>query len=195
MWRIAAGIALGLLMLGPAGAAQLPGWVTNQSGCRAWSAVMQPNRNFSWSGGCPNGLVNGQGVLQWYDNGTPSDRYEGEVRDGKMNGRGIYFALDGERYDGEFKDDARTGHGIYLTRWGDRYEGNFERSVLQGPGSAVFANGARYEGGFWNNRANGEGTLQLADGSAVTGTWVNGCLRQGERRYAVGVGAEVSKCP
>ena len=195
MWRIAAGFALALLVLGPASAAGGPGWITSQSGCRAWSAVMQPNRSFSWSGACPNGLANGQGVLQWYDNGTPADRYEGEYRDGKMNGRGIYFAVDGERYDGEFKDNARTGHGIYLTRRGDRYEGNFERSVLQGPGIGVFADGERYEGGFWNNRAHGEGTLHLADGTAVTGTWVNGCLNQGGRRYAVGVGADAAKCP
>ena len=73
MWRIAAGMALALLMLGPASAKQLPGWVTNQSGCRAWSSVMQPNRSFSWSGACPNGLVNGQGVLQWYDDATPAE--------------------------------------------------------------------------------------------------------------------------
>ena len=195
MWRLAAGAALACLIMGTASAQQLPGWVTNQQGCRAWSSVMQPNRTFSWSGSCSGGLVNGRGVLQWYDNGTPTARYEGEYRDGKMNGRGSYFAVDGERYEGEFKDDARTGHGIYLTRWGDRYEGNFERSVLQGPGSAVFADGRRYKGGFWNNRANGEGTLRLADGTSITGKWVNGCLDQGGRKYAVGVGAEVAKCP
>jgi hypothetical protein len=195
MWRIAAGMVLGLLMLGTAIAQQLPGWVTNQSGCRAWSSVMQPSRSFSWSGGCANGLVSGQGILQWYDNATPSDRYEGAYRDGKMNGHGVFLALDGERYEGEFKDDARTGHGVYITRRGERYEGGFERAVLQGPGTAVFTNGERYEGGFWNNRAHGEGSLHLADGTVVTGTWVNGCLNQGGRRYAVGVGADASKCP
>src|ERR1700688_911475 len=100
MWRIAAGMALALLMLGPASAKQLPGWVTNQSGCRAWSSVMQPNRSFSWSGAYTNGLVNGQGVLQWYDDATPAERYEGEYRDGKMNAAGFYFTVGAGGYDG-----------------------------------------------------------------------------------------------
>jgi len=197
MWLRATAAALGLLVLScaTASAQQLPGWITDQRGCRAGSSVMQPNRSFTWTGGCSGGLVEGQGVLQWYDTGTPSDRYDGEYRDGKMNGHGTYFAVDGERYEGEFKDNSRTGHGVYLTRWGDRYEGNFERAVLQGPGTAVFADGRRYEGGFWNNRANGDGTLTLPDGAKVTGKWVNGCLDQGGRRYAVGVGAEAGKCP
>jgi len=195
MWRIAVGIAIGFLLLGPASAQQGPGWVTSQNGCRAWNSVIQPNRTFTWSGACEGGLVSGQGVLQWYENGVPSDRYEGEYRDGKMNGHGIYLAASGERYEGEFKDDARTGHGVYLMRGGDRYEGGFQRSVLQGPGTAVFANGDRYEGEFWNNRAHGKGTLRKADGTVVSGDWVNGCLRQGERRYGVGVGVDASKCP
>jgi len=87
---------------------------------------MRPNRTFTWSGACEGGLVSGQAVLQWYENGVPSDRYEGE---------------------------------------------------------------------YWNNRAHGKGTLRKADGTVVSGDWVNGCLRERERRYGVGVGADASKCP
>ena len=192
---LALAFLLALLMAAPAAAQHGPGWVIGANGCRAWNPAMQPYRSFTWSGPCENGLVSGTGVLQWYDNGVPGDRYEGAYRDGHMSGHGVYLALDGERYEGEFKDDSRTGPGTYITRGGDRYEGTFQRSVLQGEGVGIFANGDRYQGGFWNNRAHGEGSLRKADGTVISGDWINGCLRQGDRRYAVGVGAEAAKCP
>lgn len=40
MWRIAVGIAIGFLLLGPASAQQGPGWLTSQNGCRAWNSVI-----------------------------------------------------------------------------------------------------------------------------------------------------------
>jgi len=190
----AAAIAITLALSGTAVAGG-PGWLAGPNGCKVWNWTIQPRRTFTWSGGCEDGLVSGNGVLQWYENGVPSDRYQGEYRAGHMSGHGIYQAADGERFDGTFKDDARTGRGTYITLRGDRYEGDFQRSVLQGKGEAVFTNGDRYEGGFWNNRAHGEGTLRKADGTVVSGNWINGCLRRGERRYAVGVGTDAAKCP
>ena len=44
---------------------------------------------------------------------TYSDsEYEGQMKNGKRNGKGIMKWTDGEIYEGEFKDDFRQGKGI-----------------------------------------------------------------------------------
>ena len=43
------------------------------------------------------------GVLT-YNNG---DKYEGEGKDNRKNGKGIYHYADGEKYDGEWRNDKR----------------------------------------------------------------------------------------
>ena len=40
----------------------------------------------------------------FYDNGN----YEGETKDDKMNGQGIYYYNNGARYEGNYKDDKRN---------------------------------------------------------------------------------------
>ena len=131
MWRIAVGMAMGFLLLGPASAQQGPGWVTSQNGCRAWNSVMQPNRTFTWSGGCEHGLVSGQGVLQWYDDGVPGDRYEGEWRDGHENGRGVFLSAHGDRYEGQFKNDLPNGQGSFRSVRGEVYSGTWSSGCFR----------------------------------------------------------------
>ena len=43
-----------------------------------------------------------------YNNG---DKYEGEVKDNRKNGKGIYCYADGEKYDGEWRNDNKNGNG------------------------------------------------------------------------------------
>ena len=49
-----------------------------------------------------------------------SDRYEGEVLDGLMDGRGHYTFADGNVYEGELKNDKKHGRG---TRGGGGWRG------------------------------------------------------------------------
>ncbi len=199
MWRAALSVAVVVLALAAAPgrealgqAAHGPGWIVDRAGCRVWNPVFDPKRSFSWSGACANGYAGGEGVLQWYENGLPTDRYEGSYRGGKMDGHGLYVWANGARHDGEWKENGRSGHGVYVTANGDRYEGDFTQALLNGRGAAVLANGDRYEGGFWNYRPNGKGTLRRPDGEVFAGEWVNGCFKSATRRYAVGL--EVSEC-
>jgi hypothetical protein len=39
-------------------------------------------------------------------------RYEGDWRDGKQTGRGIYTVPNGNRFEGDYLDDKRHGPGI-----------------------------------------------------------------------------------
>jgi hypothetical protein len=47
-------------------------------------------------------------------------RYEGDWRDGKRTGRGIYTWADGRSYEGDFIDGNMTGRGIYTWANKDR---------------------------------------------------------------------------
>src|ERR1019366_7901448 len=63
-----------------------PGWIADaQSGCRIWNPRPEPYDGVTWPGACQNALAQGRGVEQWFKNGQPSNRYEGEFLDGKEN--------------------------------------------------------------------------------------------------------------
>ena len=122
-----------------------PGWIADgRTACRVWNSNPKSGETIALSGACGNGMAQGRGVLQWLKDTKPSDHYEGDYRDGKMNGRGAYVWADRNRYEGEFRDD----------------------------------------------KAHGSGTKTLADGRVYTGTWTNGCFRQGDRWSTVGTSAK-----
>lgn len=77
-------------------------------------------------------------------------RFEGIVKNGKMNGYGVITFANGERYEGEFKDDKRSGWGVWT--------------------SGANLPGQKYVGEFKNDRRDGEGTLFRPDGTI----WMEG---------------------
>jgi hypothetical protein len=230
---------LALMIAGLAGAASAwaqteacpggpPGWIAAQgSGCRLWNACPQREETVTWSGACPNGVADGRGIKQWFRGGKPNDRFEGTLRDGKENGRGVFTRANGARYDGEWRDGQHNGRGVFTWANGNRYEGEFRngkfdgrgvftstngnrydgewrdsqpngRGVftsaggnrydgeyrdgsLNGRGVFTWANGDRYDGEWRDGRPNGSGTARIGNDS-YSGTWSNGCFRQGDRR-------------
>ena len=46
----------------------------------------------------------------YYNSG---DRYEGEWKNDKREGKGIYYYKSGSRYEGEYKKNKKEGKGIY----------------------------------------------------------------------------------
>ena len=195
---------------------QQPGWIADvQTGCRVWNLTPDPSPNttVTWSGPCTEGAAQGQGILQWFVDGKPDQRYEGEFRAGLANGRGVLLFTNGARYEGEFKDGRFNGHGVYagadrgryigdyrdgkahgrgVFSWptGARYEGEFRNGKQNGHGIFTSAEGHCYEGEYRDNKPNGVGTFKLVDGQEFSGTWSNGCLAQGDDWAAVGVSKE-----
>ena len=156
-------------LLAPGLAHAQAGWMNDRnSGCKIWDDNAGAPGSVTWTGPCVNGYGHGSGVMQLFNgNGEPGTRYEGELREGRMNGRGIYVWKSGTRYDGELVD------------------GNF-----QGQGTMTWANGDRYVGQWANDVAHGQGTKTIADGRTYTGQWTNGCYKQGDRWATVGRTAE-----
>jgi hypothetical protein len=144
-------ILLALLVIFP-GVVMAHGiWLTTDKGCNVWDGAPQPNETATWSGGADeNRYCTGNGILQWYQNGKPSDKYDGNMLNGKANGKGTYTCANGNRYEGDWVSDKRQGKGIYTYANGDRYEGDFVNYKFEGYGT-YYSHDGKIKRGRWSN--------------------------------------------
>lgn len=193
-----------------------PQWFQIENGdCMVWNPEPQAQETASWSGGCVNGKANGTGTLAWRyvvagetktgtsfegelldgkENGrgiathTDGDRYEGEFRDSETHGRGVYTFANGDRYEGELRNSERNGHGVYTFANGDRFEGDYRDGLENGRGVYAFANGNRYEGEFRDGDFNGRGIFTFPNGNRYEGEFRDGA-ENGRGVYTLASGA------
>ena len=121
----------------------------------------------------------GQVYFKW-NNG---DVFEGQMLDGKRNGKGRMTWASGQTYDGDWRDDVAVGEGALVFVNGDRYQGQVKDGTPEGRGRKHFANGDSYEGNFVNGIADGEGIHTQKDGSRYTGQFKAG-IKSGRGKYA-----------
>lgn len=134
----------GLPVFAQAGA----GWIADpKTGCRVWNATPGPNESISWSGKCQDQIAHGIGVLQWFKNDRPGDRYEGELRYGKPTGRGIMKTASGDRYEGEWQDGKAGGWGR-LDRSGQTFSGQWTNGCFRENGRRAAMGASLDECGF-----------------------------------------------
>ena len=112
-------------------------------------------------------------VTQVWPNG---DKYEGQIFQNQMHGRGIFSSSQGYVYTGEFKNGKPNGQGKLVYENGDQYEGSFVDDMLHGNGKYIYANGDRYQGEFQNDLPHGQGVYILANGNTYSGVWEKGGL-------------------
>ena len=63
-----------------------------------------------------------------YSNG---DKYEGGWKNGKRDGKGLWFAEDGSSYEGELKEGLPHGKGIMTGRDGEKKEAIFFQGEIK----------------------------------------------------------------
>lgn len=102
------------------------------------------------------------------------DKYEGEYKDNKRNGKGTYYHANGDRYEGEWINGKKCGKGVLYYANGDKYDGEWENDERSGKGSLTYVNGNRYEGGWKYNNKNGKGVFHYANGNRYEGEWEDG---------------------
>ena len=102
------------------------------------------------------------------------DRYEGEIKNNKPNGQGMYFAITGEIKEGNFKDGLLNGKGKMTLSNGFFLEGNFKDDQLEGQGKTVNINGEIYEGEFKEGIREGWGKLILSNEERFEGNFSKG---------------------
>ena len=100
-------------------------------------------------------------------------RYDGNLINGKKEGKGIYYYPNGCKYEGHFKNDKKEGKGIFYYSNGDRYEGRFKEGNYEGKGIFYFTNGDRYEGNFEKNKYSGKGIYYYHNGDYFDGYWID----------------------
>jgi hypothetical protein len=153
-------------------------WIADvNKGCQVWNPNPAPGESISWSGPCSNNKATGQGILQWYLDGKPNGRYEGEFLDGMSHGKGIDIDGKGNRYAGDFERNKYHGKGVFTFAQGDprqSTEGDFRDSHVDGVAVAIWANGDRYQGEFRKSLQYGKGVLTRPDGYRYEGDWVDG---------------------
>ena len=76
----------------------------------------------SYQGELKEGKYNGLGIFKWYD----GRKYEGRFKNGEKNGYGKWISDSGEFFIGEWKNGKKNGLGIFNYKYGSQYVGELE---------------------------------------------------------------------
>jgi hypothetical protein len=135
--------------------------------------------SFSQEEGCISGdCLNGKGVIVY----SAGEKYEGEFKNGKRHGKGVYTWTQGEmkgsRYEGEYFEGQRHGKGKLVLSTGKTYTGEFKNGKYDGKGIIIWTDGdlkgCKYDGDFKEDERTGDGTFYYADGRKYVGQFKDG---------------------
>ena len=130
-------------------------------------------------GGCFDGDCNdGFGKMI---NPKTEEKYEGEWRNGKRDGRGVEFYADGEKkYVGNFKNGKYEGNGSFFHKNGDKYVGKYKNGMMNDDkGYFIFNNNIRLVARVENNVKHGKAMRIYPDGRREDTFFVNDIERKG----------------
>ena len=114
------------------------------------------------------GEKEGYGIF--YD--IKGNKYIGEWKKDKFDGKGRIISLNGDCYDGDFKEGIIEGYGIFIsTKGGYNYTGEFKNNKFHGRGKLIYDDNTTYEGYFSDGYMHGEGNLLFKDGSYYKGNF------------------------
>ena len=104
------------------------------------------------------------------------DKYEGQVFQNQMHGRGIFTSSQGYVYTGEFKYGNPVAWESWSTTTVISMKEASSMTCFMERGNTLYANGDRYQGEFQNDLPHGQGVYILANGNIYSGLWENGGL-------------------
>ena len=175
-------------------------WIqTSNTNCLVWSSFPKPNETVTWDGKIEDGKASGIGTLQWFSDGKPTSKYEGEMQGGLRHGKGTasgYGAVfvgewakgrcvsetirmtysDGRKYEGEQTKGIPHGTGVMTFPNGNKYRGQFKFGQKDGFGEEDLLGGGKYVGEYKSDFFHGKGTCYYKTGNIVSGTWSNSVL-------------------
>lgn len=145
----------------------------------ATSTNVENNGEVVKKGGCFDGdCNNGFGKMI---NPRTDEKYEGEWRNGKRDGRGVEFYADGEKkYVGNFKNGKYEGNGSFFHKNGDKYVGKYKNgSMNDDKGYFIFNNNIRLVARVENNVKHGKAMRIYPDGRREDTFFVNDIEKKG----------------
>lgn len=121
---------------------------------------------------------NGKGVMEYGDGAV----YEGEFKQGRLDGTGVLKKPNGELRRGAFVNGAQEGSGFLQFSHGGTYEGEFRAGRASGRGKLIERDGTTYEGEFLADFFSGSGTMTFPDGARYVGQFLKG-MRHGTGKF------------
>ncbi len=97
----------------------------HQSDCKIWLDEPTNKDSLIWNGNCKNNYASGKGILQWFQNNKLAATYQGEMKQGKFNGKGKFEIIGYAKFEGTFIDGALNGKGAAYFNNGGKTIGNF----------------------------------------------------------------------
>ena len=121
-----------------------------------------------YEGDLKNGKAEGKGTIKYLSGLL----FTGEMHNNKMNGKGKR-EIGNNFYEGNFVDDQKNGYGEY--HWNDNrfYKGNWVNNQMSGKGIMHFESGDFYEGEFADDKRNGFGEYHWNGKQFYKGNWIN----------------------
>jgi hypothetical protein len=125
--------------------------VDTATGCAVHNPNPRTGEAITWSGGCRDGLAHGHGIVEWFLDGAANGRYEGQLENGLIEGKGTAWYPSGSRYSGTFRNGLPEGHGTFH-----------------------FPDGRRLTIEWHDGKPDGAGVLITSGGEIVHQTWKAG---------------------
>jgi hypothetical protein len=100
--------------------------------------------------------------------------YDGEWKNGRMDGAGTYLFRDGKTYEGRFAKGKQDGEGTAYYPGGQKYVGSWSEGRYGGRGETFTIGGSKYVGDFEFGRRHGHGTLTYPCGLTYVGQFMDG---------------------
>lgn len=97
----------------------------HKSNCKIWLDEVTPADSLIWNGNCKNNFASGKGFLQWYQNAKLAATYNGEMKQGKFDGKGKFEIIGYASFEGTFINGALNGKGAAYFSNGGKTIGNF----------------------------------------------------------------------
>jgi hypothetical protein len=95
--------------------------------------------------------------------------YDGEWRNGYLEGRGVYKFDDDQCYEGEFRSSQQHGEGRAQYPHGQSFSGGWKKGRIDGQGTFTYDAGSVYAGEFEFGRRHGNGKLTYPCGLVFVG--------------------------
>ena len=131
------------------------------------------NNNVTYYGSVNNGVLDSGSKTQTctllFADGT---KYEGEIHNNKLTGKGKFIFPTKAIYTGEVLNGFRNGYGVYSSPEGVTYEGNWKKGLKHGKGKLIRKT-MNYEGQWKMGYIEGEGRLKWENGNIYEGEFLS----------------------
>ena len=136
-----------------------------------------------YEGDFKNGKMDGTGTINYGE----GEKYDGEFSNGKENGKGKLYHKDGTVEEVQFSDGIRVRKSETLTAIEEKpTTGCIDGDCENGTGTYIFPSGNKYTGQFNNYARDGKGIAWLANGDRFEGVFRNNEFGTGSYYFFTG---------